>query len=100
MELLVFTENLVSKSVFYKGPSKSPLLFGIVISLHQVQIKGEFILHIVHIAGMRKIETGIDGISICNNLGGVMRGLQPLQFFPLGKGSTEISDTLEPWLRY
>ena len=33
------------------------------------------------------IEAGIYGISIGNNLGGgVMRGLEPLQFVPLVKG--------------
>ena len=34
--LFVFTDNLVFESVFYKGTSKSILLFEIVIRLHQV----------------------------------------------------------------
>ena len=50
MELFVFTYNRVFKSVFYKGVSKTPLLFELVIGLHQVHTRGEFILHVVHIA--------------------------------------------------
>ena len=45
------------------------------------------------------IEAGIYCLSRGNNLGGMMRGLEPLQFFPLDKGDTEISDNLDPRLR-
>ena len=38
---------------------------------------------------MGMIEAVIDGLSRGNNLGVVMRGLEPLQFFPLGEGATE-----------
>ena len=31
---------------------------------------------------------------------GMMKGLNPLQFLPLGKGYMERSDELEPWMRY
>ena len=78
MELFVFTNNLLFESVFYKGTSKSLLLFEIVIRLHQVQIKEELILHILHIEGKRVEKSGIDGLSRGNNMGGVMRGLQTL----------------------
>ena len=56
------------------------------------------ILQVVHISGTRMIETRIDGLYRGNNLGGLI-GLEPLKFFPLVKGATEISDNLEPWLR-
>ena len=61
-------------------------------------MKGELILNILHIAGTRMADAGIYGIYRGNNLGGKMRGLEPLQFFLLGKGDTEISDKLDPWL--
>ena len=35
MELFVFIDNLVFKSVFYKGNSRIPLLFELVIRLYQ-----------------------------------------------------------------
>ena len=100
MEIFVFTDNLFFESVLYKGISKSLLLFEIVLCIHQVQMKGELIIHIVNIAGTRMIEAGIDGLYIVNNLGGVMRDMEPFQFVPLGKVYTKISDNLVPWLRY
>ena len=56
--------------MFYKGASKITLLFELVLSIHKVQIKGERILHIVPIAGITMIESGIDGLSRGNNMGG------------------------------
>ena len=50
VDLVVFTKDLVFESVFYKGTSNRPLLFEIVLCLHQVQMEGELIFHIVHIA--------------------------------------------------
>ena len=61
-------------------------------------MKGELILHVVHIYGTRMIKSGIYGLCRGNNLGGMMRGLEALKVYPLGKGATERSDTLEPWL--
>ena len=39
-EFFLFTINLVFNSLFYKGTSKCPFLFELMICLHQVQIKG------------------------------------------------------------
>ena len=35
VEMFVFTDNLVFESVFYKGTSKIPLLFELVLRLYQ-----------------------------------------------------------------
>ena len=59
------------------------MLFEIVMRLHQVQIRGEIISHVIHIAGKRMIEAGIYGLSRGNNLGGMMRGMNHIQFVPL-----------------
>ena len=98
-KLFVFTENLVFESMFYKGTLKITLFFGIVLHFHQVQMKGELILHIIHIVGTHMIEAGIDGLSRGNNFGGMMRGLNPLKCVPLGKGDMERSEKLDPWMR-
>ena len=100
VEIFSFTKTLFFESVSYKGTSKISLLFEILLRLHQVQVKVELILHIVHITGTRMTEAGMDGISRGNNMGGVMRGLETFQFIPLGKGATERSDNLLPWLSY
>ena len=46
-------------------------------------MRGYFILHVIHIARTRIIEACIDGISREDNLGGMMRGLNPLQLIML-----------------
>ena len=62
VELFIFTDNLVFERVYYKGTSKSPLLFKIVLSMHQVNMKGDLIIHVLHIAGTQMIKTGIYGL--------------------------------------
>ena len=62
-------------------------------------MRGELILHILHISGTSMIESGIYGLYRGNNIEGKMRGLDPLQFVSLGKGDIEISDNLDIWLR-
>ena len=61
-DLFVFKEILVFESVFYKIISIIPLLFEIVLHLHQFQIKGDLILHTIIIGGTSMIEAGIDGL--------------------------------------
>ena len=55
VELFVFTDNLVFESVLYKGKLKRSFLFELVLRLHQVQMRGELVLHVIHIAGTRMI---------------------------------------------
>ena len=43
-------------------------------------------MNVFNIMGTRMIEAGIDGISRINSMGGMMRGLNPLQLFPLDQG--------------
>ena len=92
-------DNLVFESVFYKGTSKIALLFEIFLRLYQLQMRLYFILHVVHIAGTSIIEEGIYGLSRGNNLGLMMRVLNPLQFVSLDQGVVVISAKLEPWIR-
>ena len=61
--LFVFTDNIVSESVYYKCVLKSPMLFEIVLQLLQVQMKGCLIIRVIHIVGTRMEASGIDGIS-------------------------------------
>ena len=87
VELFVFTGKLVFESECYKGTSKIPLLFEIVLRLHQVQMRGDLILHVIYIAVTRMIEAGIDGLSRENNLVRMTRDLNFLHFVPLYKGA-------------
>ena len=98
-ELFIFMDNLVFESIFYKGTSKILLLFEIVLRLHQLQMIGELVLHVIHIVVIRMIEAGIDGIYGGGDLGGMIRGVNSLQFYPLYQGVVVRSANLEPWIR-
>ena len=98
MKLFVFTDNLVFEGALFYGTSKIPLLFEFVFMLHQVQIRGELILHVIHIADTRMTETGIYGLSRGDNLGEMMKGMNPLQFIVLYQGLVVKSAKLEPWI--
>ena len=92
----MFTDNLVFESIFYKRTSKSPLLLELALRLNQVRMRGELVLHVIRIAGTLLIEAVIDSLSRGNNLVGMMRGLNPLQFVPLDKLVVVISSKLYP----
>ena len=81
MDFFVFTDNLVFESVFYKGTSKPPFPFELVIRLYHVNMRGELISHVIYITGTRMTESGIYCLYRGNSLGGMMRGLNTLQFF-------------------
>ena len=49
-------------------------------------MEGRLILNVVHIYGTRMIEVGIDSLSIENDMGGIMRGIEPLNFIPIHLG--------------
>ena len=99
VELFVFTDNLVSESLFYKVTLKKPLMFELVLRLHQVYMRGELILHVIHITCTQMIEAGIDGLSRGNNLGDVTRVINHLHFVPLYQGAVMILAKLDPWIR-
>ena len=62
-------------------------------------MRGELILHVIHITGNRMIEAGIDSLSRESKLGGVMRGLHPFLFFLLYQGEIARLAKLEPLIR-
>ena len=55
-EIFLCTDNSVAERAFYKGNSKSPLLFELVLRLRKLQLKSNFKLHVVHVAGTRMVE--------------------------------------------
>ena len=52
-------------------------------------MRGDLILHVVHISGTIIIETEIDGISRGGDLGVMVSGVNHLQFVPLYQVSVE-----------
>lgn len=88
------------KGTFYIGTSSSKLLFEIIIRLHKAEMKGGLILHVIHVAGTRQKEAGIDGLSRRDLLEGILAGRDTLSHIPLGAGALERSGgDVEIWIR-
>ena len=62
-------------------------------------MKGDIIIHLIHISGKKMITSGIDGLSrgVCNV--GVMRGIPMLNFLSLHLSVDERSLEVIPWIR-
>ena len=62
LEVFICTDNEVTEKAFYKGSSKSPKLFDLVLRLRLLQQYAHFKLHVVHVVGSRMIKQGTDGL--------------------------------------
>jgi hypothetical protein len=99
-EVFLMTDNTVAERAFFKGTSKSRSLFELVLELCKLELVGRlFKLHVVHVAGTRLIETGIDGLLRGDDGSGVMAGITLLSFVPLHLLTTERQPGLVEWLR-
>jgi hypothetical protein len=90
-EVFMFTDNSVFESSYYKGHSTSEKLSDITYRLHQAVRNGGFKLHVIHVAGTRMKQWGIDGLSRGDRMEGMMAGKDPLSFIPLAEGANERS---------
>ena len=101
-EVWMATDNSTAEASFYKGRSSSPELDAMVLELRLLAIAGNFILHLVHIAGTRMIEIGIDALSRGELQAGALAKattahIIPLHLHPLER-STELAHWLSSWL--
>ena len=99
-KVFLCTDNSVAERAFIKGSSKSPLLFLLVLRLHKLQLKTNFKLHVLHVAGSRMVEQGTDGLS----RGIIYEGLLGsrynfLRYLPLDKSSIMRSPLVLKWLQ-
>jgi hypothetical protein len=100
-ELWFATDNEVLERAFHKGYSSSDLLYGMVEDLWSLCVRGNFILRIVHIAGTRMIDLGVDGLSRGDiefaPLATSLRSQIPLNLSPLER-SPSLRQWLEQWM--
>ena len=83
-EILCFTDNTTAEAAFWKGTSKSPKLFELVLRLRKLEMSHDLILHVIHVSGRRMIAQGTDGLSRADHSEGVMKGTQKMEeFMPL-----------------
>jgi hypothetical protein len=62
-EVWIFTDNEVTERAWYSGTSSSKALFDIMLNLWHKQLRGSFVLHVVHVAGTHMIVEGTDALS-------------------------------------
>ncbi len=92
-EFWLFTDNLTAESCFYKGGLSSKTLHKLVLRLKRAELETEFMLFVVHMAGMRMIAQGTDGFSCGIILKGMMLGKNMLHFVPFAQSAREsVSD--------
>ena len=81
--MFLFTDNSTAEAVFYKGNSTSRPLFELMLRLRKLEMAGDLILHVIHVAGTRMVAEGADGGSRGDLNQGVMAGQSILDFVPL-----------------
>ena len=96
-EVFFVTDNSTLERAFYKGYSSSPALYEMVEDLRALSIQGSFILRIVHVAGTRMIDLGIDGLSRGELELGLMRKALRDRI-PLATSPIERSPQLLDWI--
>jgi hypothetical protein len=97
-ELFIFTDDSTAEGAYYKGNMDSQLRFDLVLRLRKLDMGGLLRLHITHVAGMRMIVQGTDGLSRGDLTEGVMQGESLTSFIPLHLTAFDRSTTFLPWL--
>ena len=68
--------------------------------LHEAEMKGDLIVHVIHVTGTRMKELGIGGLSRGDLLEDVVDGKYPFSMLPLYFEALERLVGLEQWIRY
>ena len=98
-ELFLFTDNFVAECGYYNGGSnRNKELDELVHQLWKLQMTGEFVLHVYHVAGTRMIASGIDGLSRGDKTEGIARGVSVLNFIPIHQSPIQRSPKLLEWI--
>ena len=98
-EVFIFTDNSTAEAAYFKGSSKSRLLFELILELRELEMKAKTKIHFIHVAGTRMIAQGSDGLSRGNVSEGVMRGTPMDSFIPLNEGAIQRSPQLLEWIK-
>ena len=61
--MFVLTENMVFGACFYNVSPASIDMQITTLSLNEAEMKGELIIHVIHVAGTRMKELEIEGLS-------------------------------------
>jgi hypothetical protein len=98
-EVFVFTDNATAESVFYKGNTSSRCLFDLVLRLQALEMQGQLVLHVHHVAGTRMIAQGTNGLSRGVMTEGVMAGQPMVSFVPLHLDALDQHPAVLTWIQ-
>ena len=62
-EVFMFTDNMVTEGAYYKGNSPLQDMYEYTLSLKELDMEGDFLLHVIHCSGTRMIAQGTEGLS-------------------------------------
>ncbi len=102
-ELFIFTDNSTFEGTFYKGYSKSSKkLTRIIFRLRKLERETGCILHVIHISGTRMKAAGVDGLSRCDFMEGIMAGKSPWDYVPLNEDADQrtggrVTEWVQQW---
>jgi len=100
-EVWLATDNSTAAFAYHKVTSSSKKLHEMITELRMLTIRGNFILHIYHIAGTRMIASGIDALSRgelhVDALERSMTTLMPLHLSPITR-SPQLKQWLSTWI--
>jgi hypothetical protein len=98
-EIFIFTDNSTSESAFWRGTSRSPLLFEFVLRLKKMEMAHNIIIHVVHVLGKRMLDPGTDGLSRLDHSAGVVTGRDMIHdWVALNQGALARSPGLSTWI--
>jgi hypothetical protein len=95
--VFLFTDNSTAEPVYWKGNSSSETLFDLMHHLRKLKMKGDLILHMIHVARTQMQEEGADGSSQGDHTTGVMSGTLMLQYILLHTSAPELEPKLLEW---
>jgi hypothetical protein len=96
----MFTDNVVAERAFFRGTSRSPTLFELIVGLTRLtrlQMSGHVFLLVIWISGKRMQSQGTDGLSRADFNTGVMAGRKMLDYVPICRTGFERSSSLQEW---
>jgi hypothetical protein len=97
-EFFIFIDNSTAEAAFWKGTSKSPLLFELVLRLKELEMEHDLQIHVVHVSGKRMIAEGADGLSRADHGEGVMLGKDIRFYIPLHLDPVEREPKVADWI--
>jgi hypothetical protein len=95
------TTHSTAEAVFFKVYFSLKQMFDLMLRLRKVEMEGQLLLHVVHVAGTRMTEEGADGVSRRDLTQGSMAGPLIINFVPLASFGARVlanSGTMDPVL--